>query len=160
MEEINFYPEQIFIGEYPPTAAIWCNENRAYIEEIEKTVEGERQFRIVAIPEPSIEEKIDKAYQYLDSMVKRRLDSFAQEKKYANIVSACSYATSSNKTFAAEAAYCVKMRDETYVKCYELINDILPKITAGEREISTCWEEIEAQLPRLSWDDIVYPIEE
>ena len=159
MEEINFYPEQIFIGEYPPAAAMWCNENRAYIEEIEKTAEGERQFRIVAIPEPSIEEKIDKAYQYLDSMVERRLDSFAQEKKYANIVSACSYATSSNKTFSAEAAYCVKMRDETYAKCYELINDILPKVQSGEREIPT-WEEIEVQLPRLSWDDVVYPTEE
>ena len=156
MEDNNYYPEQIFIGEYPPEAAMWCNENRAYIEEIEKTAEGERQFRIVAIPEPSIEEKIDKAYQYLDSMVERRLDSFAQEKKYANIVSACSYATSSNKTFSAEAAYCVKMRDETYAKCYELINDILPKVQAGEREIPT-WEEIETQLPRLSWDDVVYP---
>jgi hypothetical protein len=156
MEDNNYYPEQIFIGEYPPEAAMWCNDNRAYIEEIEKTAEGKRQFRIVAIPEPSIEEKIDKAYQYLDSMVERRLDSFAQEKKYANIVSACSYATSSNKTFSAEAAYCVKMRDETYAKCYELINDILPKVQAGEREIPT-WEEIEAQLPRLSWDDVVYP---
>ena len=80
----TFVYGQIFVSEYPPTAAMWCNENRAYIEEIEKTVEGERQFRIVAIPEPSIEEKIDKAYQYLDSMLKRRLDSFAQEKKYAN----------------------------------------------------------------------------
>lgn len=159
INEEHFYPGQVFVGEYPPTAAMYCNDNRAYIEEIEKTVEGERQFRIVAIPEPSIEEKIDKAYQYLDNMVERRLDSFAQEKKYANIVSACSYATSSNKTFAAEAAYCVKMRDETYAKCYELINDILPKVQSGEREIPT-WEEIEAQLPSLSWDDVVYPTEE
>ena len=159
MEETNFYPEQIFIGEYPPAAAMWCNENRAYIEEIERTVEGERQFRIVAIPEPTIEEKITKAYHYLDSMVEKRLDDFAKEKKYANIVSACSYATSSNKKFAAEAAYCVVMRDETYAKCYELINDILPKVQEGLREIPT-WEEIEEQLPRLSWDDVVYPTEE
>jgi uncharacterized protein (DUF39 family) len=159
MEEINFYPEQIFIGEYPPEAAMWCNDNRAYIEEIEKTEDGQRQFRIVAIPEPTLEEKIEKAYQHLDSMVEKRLDDFAKEKKYANIVSACSYATSSNKIFSAEAAYCVKMRDETYAKCYELINDILPKVQEGLREIPT-WEEIEAQLPRLSWDDVVYPTEE
>ena len=160
MEEIKeFYPEQIFVSEYPPEAAMWCNENRAYIEEIEKTAEGERQFRIVAIPEPTTEEKIASAYEQLDSMVEHRLDSFAKEKKYANIVSACSYATSSNPTFSAEAAYCVKMRDETYAKCYELINDILPKVQAGLRPIPE-WEEIEAQLPVLSWDDVVYPVEE
>ena len=157
-ENKNFTPGQVFVGEYPPEAAMWCNENRAYIEELEKTAEGERQFRIVAIPEPTIEEKIDSAYKHLDSMVEYRLDSFAQEKKYANIVSACSYATSSNKTFAAEAAYCVKMRDETYAKCYELINDILPKVSAGLRPIPE-WEEIEAQLPVLSWDDVEYPVE-
>ena len=154
-ENMNFIPGQIFVSEYPPEAAMWCNDNRAYIEEIEKTEDGERQFRIVAIPEPTLEEKITEAYQYLDSMVEKRLDDFAKEKKYANIVSACSYATSSNKTFAAEAAYCVVMRDETYAKCYELINDILPKVSAGLREIPT-WEEIEAQLPRLSWDDVEY----
>jgi hypothetical protein len=160
MEETkNFTPGQVFISEYPPEAAMWCNENRAYIEEIEKTAEGERQFRIVAIPEPTTEEKIASAYQQLDSMVEHRLDSFAKEKKYANIVSACSYATSSNPTFSAEAAYCVKMRDETYAKCYELINDILPKVQAGLRPIPE-WEEIEAQLPVLSWDDVVYPVKE
>lgn len=155
----TYTPGQIFIGEYPPTAAMWCNENRAYIEEIERTSDGKRQFKIVAIPEPTTEEKINAAYQQLDSMVEQRLDNFAKEKKYANIVSACSYATSSNPTFAAEAAYCVKMRDETYAKCYELINDILPKVQAGERPIPE-WGEIEAQLPVLSWDDVEYPTEE
>lgn len=160
MEETKtFTAGQIFVGEYPPEAAMWCNENRAYIEEIEKTSEGERQFRIVAIPEPTMDEKIATAYQYLDSMVEQRLDNFAKEKKYANIVSACSYATSSNPTFAAEAAYCVKMRDETYAKCYELINEILPKVQASLRPIPE-WEEIEVQLPVLSWDDVEYPTEE
>jgi uncharacterized protein (DUF39 family) len=154
-ENMNFIPGQIFVSEYPPEAAMWCNDNRAYIEEIEKSEDGERRFRIVAIPEPTLEEKITEAYQYLDSMVEKRLDDFAKEMKYANIVSACSYATSSNKTFAAEVAYCVVMRDETYAKCYELINDILPKVSAGLRAIPT-WEEIEAQLPRLSWDDVEY----
>ena len=158
-ETQNFFPGQLFVGEYPPTAAMYCNENRAYIEEIEKTPEGERQFRIVAIPEPTMEEKIEAAYQQLDAMVENYLDSFAREKKYANIVSVCSYATSSNPTFAAEAAYCVRMRDEIYAKCYELINDILPKVLAGLRPIPE-WEEIEAQLPVLSWDDVVYPTEE
>ena len=37
-------------------AAIWCNENGAYLEEIE--LEGNvRRFQVKAIPEPTLEEK-------------------------------------------------------------------------------------------------------
>lgn len=51
----DFYIGQIFNGEYPPEAALWCNENRAYIEEL--APEGEiRRFEIQAIPEPTLEE--------------------------------------------------------------------------------------------------------
>lgn len=48
---------QIFEGEYPPEAAVFCNESgKAYIDEIESTPEGVRRFQIVAIPEPTAEE--------------------------------------------------------------------------------------------------------
>lgn len=44
---------QIFEGEYPPEAAVWCNESgKAYIEEIEPQ-DGVRRFQIVAVPEPT-----------------------------------------------------------------------------------------------------------
>lgn len=46
----------VFNGMYPTEAADWCNENRAYIEEIEPSDEGVRRFHIVAIPEPTAEE--------------------------------------------------------------------------------------------------------
>lgn len=46
---------KIFIDKYPPNAAIWCNKNNAYIEEIEPQ-DGHRRFQIVAIPEPTEEE--------------------------------------------------------------------------------------------------------
>lgn len=36
--------------------AQWCNENGCYIEEIEKDEEGNRQFQIKEIVEPSLEE--------------------------------------------------------------------------------------------------------
>lgn len=36
--------------------AKWCNENNAFIEEIEPTEEGTRQFQIKAIPAPDFEE--------------------------------------------------------------------------------------------------------
>lgn len=41
---------QVFVGEYPPEAAIWCNENNAYIEE------RDGRYIIEAIPEPSLKE--------------------------------------------------------------------------------------------------------
>lgn len=47
---------QIFEGEYPPEAAVFCNDSgKAYIKEIE-TAEGVRRFQIVAVPEPTDEE--------------------------------------------------------------------------------------------------------
>lgn len=59
MPETNFELNQIFEGEYPPEAALWCNENRAYIEELEK--EGNtRRFKIIGIPEPT-QEELEKA---------------------------------------------------------------------------------------------------
>lgn len=52
---MTFEIGQIFEEKYPPEAAQWCNENKAYIEEIEKQ-NGVRRFRIVGIPEPTEEE--------------------------------------------------------------------------------------------------------
>ena len=54
---MTFNIGQIFEGEYPPEAAVFCNESgKAYIEEIEATIEGVRRFQIVAIPEPTADE--------------------------------------------------------------------------------------------------------
>lgn len=50
-----FQLNQIFENEYQPEAAVWCNENGAYIDEID-TVDGKRRFQIKAIPQPSIDE--------------------------------------------------------------------------------------------------------
>lgn len=52
---MTFEIGQIFENQYAPEVAVWCNENNAYVEEIEK-VNGKRQFKIVAIPEPTQEE--------------------------------------------------------------------------------------------------------
>lgn len=53
---MDFEIDQIFIGEYPPEAAEFCNNSgNCYIEEIEPDGEH-RRFQIVAIPEPTLEE--------------------------------------------------------------------------------------------------------
>ena len=53
---MTFEIGQIFEKRYPPEVAIWCNNNNAYIEEIEP-VDGHRRFQIVAIPAPTPEEQ-------------------------------------------------------------------------------------------------------
>lgn len=53
---MTFEIGQIFEGEYPPEAAVWCNERQdCYIDEIEQ-IGCVRRFQIVAIPEPTAEE--------------------------------------------------------------------------------------------------------
>lgn len=45
--EQEYYIGQIFEGSYPPSAAVWCNANNAYIDVI-----GEKRYEIKAVPEP------------------------------------------------------------------------------------------------------------
>lgn len=54
--EINY----VFKDAYPPEAAQWCNNNRAYITELDP-VDGVRRFQIVGIPEPTAEELAEQA---------------------------------------------------------------------------------------------------
>ena len=53
----EFQGNEIFVGEYPPQAAEWCNENGKYtIEEIEPDEEGNTRWQIQEAPEPTEEE--------------------------------------------------------------------------------------------------------
>ena len=53
---MTFEIGQIFEGEYPPEAAVWCNAGgEAYIKEIEPKG-SVRRFQIVKTPEPTDEE--------------------------------------------------------------------------------------------------------
>ena len=142
---------QIFEATYPPEAAVWCNNNRAYIEEIEP-VDGVRRFQIVAAPEPTLEEQVEAAYKAFDSKVEARLDAFAATRRYKDIYTAKAAKDSHIAKYAAEGQYCELMWGETYIKCEELLAEYTPDILAGKRPIPT-WEEIEAQLPPLVWPD-------
>ena len=60
---MTFQIGQTFLSVYPPEAAVWCNQNNAYIEELEPQG-GTRRFQILAVPEKSLEElKADKVSQ-------------------------------------------------------------------------------------------------
>ena len=56
-DEHEFTEGEIFTGEYPPQAAIWCNEGGTHhIEEIEPDEEGNIRYQITKNPEPTAEE--------------------------------------------------------------------------------------------------------
>jgi hypothetical protein len=65
MTEQEFYIGQTFEIEYPPEAAIWCNENNAVIK-----VSESGEYIISEVPEPTEAEKlqreIDELQHYLD----------------------------------------------------------------------------------------------
>lgn len=84
--------------------------------------------------------------QTLTAQTQRRLDTFAQTRKYDNILTLCSYASSTNPAFAAEGQYGVHARDITWAK----LSEILAEIEAATRQV-TSWADIEAEMPLLAW---------
>ncbi len=61
-------------------------------------------------------------------VVQRRLDDYARSMGYDNILSACSYATSSVEKFRTEGQKCVQLRDATWQACF----DLQSKVESGE----------------------------
>lgn len=82
----------------------------------------------------------------LTAAVQRHMDSVAGERNYDNIISCCTYATSSNAKFSAEGQAAVAWRDNVWVVCYE----VLDEVKSGQRAIPTEAELI-ALLPALVW---------
>lgn len=91
----------------------------------------------------------DKQKRILDSLVcaiQHVLDNKAHERSYDNILTLCSYATSTKERFRRDALAAVEWRDEVWEKGYE----ILDAVVAGERPIPTR-EELLAELPQFEW---------
>ncbi len=88
-----------------------------------------------------------------ENRVQQRLDAFARTKTYENMLSACTYATSTNPVFQVEGQYCVAMRDATWAAAQTFLNGALAAVTAGERGIPA-WEEVEKKLPILEWPHV------
>lgn len=134
---------QIFTDKYAPEVAVWCKENRAYIDEI-SSVGNARQFKIVAIPEPSKEEMQRQVQAQLTNAVQLVLDSKAQELNYDSCLSVCSYIDTGVPKFDAEGRAFRAWRSQVWAKGYE----ILAQVQAGQRAIPT-EEQLIAELPKL-----------
>ena len=83
----------------------------------------------------------------IEEQVQARLDNFAKTRFYNDILSACSYATSTNQKYAAEGQYCVSARDQTW----EALFAIQAEVVAGTRPMPAGYSDIEAELPALVW---------
>lgn len=82
------------------------------------------------------------------SAVQSMLDLKAAERRYDNILSACTYATSTQPKFQAEGQACVAWRDAVWSKCYELME----QVDAGTLAQPTI-EELLAMLPTMEWPE-------
>mgnify|MGYP003346456733 CR=1 FL=1 len=90
--------------------------------------------------------KLEQLKTSIVSIVQSNLDAFAQEKGYDGILSACSYASSSNATFKAEGLKAVELRDASWATLYSILADV----EAGKRTV-TSFADIETELPVLKW---------
>ena len=152
---MDFAINQIFINSYTPEAAAWCNENRAYIEEIEPQ-DSVRRFQIVAVPEPTHEEQEAALQKQYTRLIQSILDKEAYALGYTGpdeqvagaCLSVCSYGDTGVQKFDDEARAFKVWRSAVWAKGYE----ILALVKAGEMAIPT-EEELVEMLPKL---EIVY----
>lgn len=76
-----------------------------------------------------------------------RLDAWAKTRNYDGILSLCTYATSTVSKFADEGQAGVNARDATWAKLYQ----ILDNVKQGLRPAPSGYDEIEPELPALTW---------
>lgn len=78
--------------------------------------------------------------------VQKWMDTTVQKRGYDNIVSVCTYATSSDITFSAEGKAAKEWRDKVWRYCYDVVADIV----SGKRSIPSI-SELLNELPKLEW---------
>ena len=99
-------------------------------------------------PPPTPEEITEATKERFTAIIQRYLDSFAQTRNYDNILSACTYATSTIPKFQSEGQYCVNMRDMVWATAYSIMDAVL----TGQRPVPS-EQELFAELPALVWPD-------
>lgn len=144
----GFYTREIH-GDNIPSDAVEITEaeHAALIEGQslgKRIVADERGRPILQDPPPPTPEQI---MAECVNRTQQRLDDFARTRNYDNILSACTYATSTVPKFKAEGQYCVTARDATWAKLYE----ILAEVEAGTRPMPSGYADIEPLLPPLEW---------
>lgn len=130
--------QQVSTCDKPPHDAV----THTVIESAPVNIAGEwhQQWQIVELDAKTQEDNLALLVKNIGKQVQKRLDAFAQERGYDNIMSACSYATSTDPVFAREGTYCIQLRDTTWRAFYN-------NFTQDIRE----YNEIEPLLPLAEW---------
>lgn len=79
--------------------------------------------------------------------VQQKLDAFALEKGYDNLLSATSYKDSSVVQFSTEATIAIQLRDQVWGALYTYFDAVV----AGTQPVPATIADIEAQLPAFTW---------
>lgn len=98
-EQLNYKIGLIFIDDEDYSSkAEWCNANSCYIEEIEPSDNGTRQFTIkeIVVPVLTLEEEIEKKHAELKSIMQAKRKALTCE--YANDVFDCNEQAQANMT--------------------------------------------------------------
>ena len=107
----------------------------------------EQDWQVVALTADELQARDTALYESVVAATQLRLDTFAQERGYDNILSACTYASSTVVKFATEGQYCVDARDATW----DALLTMLAEVQAGTRPRPSGYADIEADLPVLVW---------
>ena len=119
-------------------AAEWCNSNNATIQD-----KGE-YYEVVAVPEPSEDEKREIVKRHLEAVVQAYLDKGAQALSYDSILAASSYIGCGVEKYETEAVAFTKWKAATWSEFYS----VYAKIENKQIDIPTNEQLIE-MLPKL-----------
>lgn len=91
---------------------------------------------------------VAKVLEHVKKMSSDRLDRFAQERDYDNIVSLATYAASTVSKFQLEGQRGVDLRDATFAALYTYLTEM----TEGTAFVPKSLHEVESRLPVLIWE--------
>ena len=113
---------------------------------VEKYSQADRDQILADEIEKQKQEEVEALQDSIVNAVQKRLDDFARTRNYDGILSAATYATSTNTTFQAEGQRAVQLRDDTWQALYNILGQV-----ATQGRVVNSFEDIEGDLPVLSW---------
>lgn len=92
-------------------------------------------------------EAIARIKQLVTIHVQQKLDAFAQEKGYDNLLAAISYKDSTVVQFSTEATTAIQLRDQVWNGLYAYFEQVID----GTQPVPTSIQDIESYLPAFTW---------